>query len=586
MGEKKLYRPSTVRIATFAILLLLLFLAGAAQADSGRSRFLAKAALLRDAVMADEGIQTLGEAPAGAAGHVVFFSLCDGMSRARVAWGRGESLDAAWECAVEQALAVLDVEGRVPLWVKADVVVDAAPATVDALQRELADSVSGFCFSGLALDERFEKALPEGLLNGTGVYDYEAAGVSLDALNDCLEDNGRDPAAALPGEVITFNCWGWLCDSDDAVYALLREGADYGRREAMPLDASYVEGLIDSASTFLTEQVREDGSFVYGRWPRFDRKVKGYNILRHCGAVWSLICSCRMLPGEALLNAIDRAIGYMLDQLVYDDSGAAYLYDEDSDEIKLGGSSLAVVMLTEYADAFDDDRYEDVCVALGEGILNLQDAQTGAYWHVLNRDLTRKDEFRTVYYDGEATFALARLYALTGDSRWLDAACRAIERFIAEDYTQYRDHWIAYSLNEVTKYVDDRQDFYDFALANAQDNYDRILDRTQTSPTNLELLMAVFETWRRMADRGADTGDFDVRELLKVISARAQRQLSGYFYPEYAMYMANPQRILGAFMMRKDDFRVRIDDVQHNIGGYYLYWKNYDALIEAGMETG
>ena len=30
-------------------------------------------------------------------------------------------------------------------------------------------------------------------------------------------------------------------------------------------------------------------------------------------------------------------------------------------------------------------------------------------------------------------------------------------------------------------------------------------------------------------------------------------------------------------------FRVRIDDVQHNIGGYYLYWKNYDKLMSYRM---
>ena len=51
-----------------------------------------------------------------------------------------------------------------------------------------------------------------------------------------------------------------------------------------------------------------------------------------------------------------------------------------------------------------------------------------------------------------------------------------------------------------------------------------------------------------------------------------------------AMYMQNPRRILGSFMMRNDKFRVRIDDVQHNIGGYYLYWKNYDAMLAAGLD--
>ena len=59
--------------------------------------------------------------------------------------------------------------------------------------------------------------------------------------------------------------------------------------------------------------------------------------------------------------------------------------------------------------------------------------------------------------------------------------------------------------------------------------------------------------------------------------------LDGYFYPEYAMYMENPSRILGAFMVREDGYRTRIDDVQHCIGGYYLYYKNYAKLVGYGM---
>jgi hypothetical protein len=236
-------------------------------------------------------------------------------------------------------------------------------------------------------------------------------------------------------------------------------------------------------------------------------------------------------------------------------------------------------------DVFQNEDYRDVCVALGEGILKQQDPEDGSYWHVLYTDFSKLEEFRTVYYDGECTFALTRLYSLTKEQKWLDAACKAIDHFIAEDYTQYRDHWVAYSLNEVTKYVD-RQDYYDFALANATNNYERILGRARTYPTNLELLISSFETWQRMVDKGIDTGDFEVQDLLDAIAARANRQLSGYFYPEQAMYMQNPQRILGSFMMRNDKFRVRIDDVQHNIGGYYLYWKNYDAMLAAGLDPG
>ena len=80
-----------------------------------------------------------------------------------------------------------------------------------------------------------------------------------------------------------------------------------------------------------------------------------------------------------------------------------------------------------------------------------------------------KEEFRTVYYDGEATFALCRLYSVTGDQVWLDAAKSAVNHFIAADYVQYRDQWVAYSMNEITKYVDDPA-YYAFALRNVQEN--------------------------------------------------------------------------------------------------------------------
>ena len=92
----------------------------------------------------------------------------------------------------------------------------------------------------------------------------------------------------------------------------------------------------------------------------------------------------------------------------------------------------------------------------------------------------------------------------------------------------------------------------------------------------LELLMAAFELYDRMRRAGMDTGDFDAKALVNAISIRARRQLDGFFFPEYAMYMANPRRILHTFMVRHHSYRVRIDDVQHNIGGYCLYWKNYD----------
>lgn len=232
-------------------------------------------------------------------------------------------------------------------------------------------------------------------------------------------------------------------------------------------------------------------------------------------------------------------------------------------------------------DAFGTDKYLDVCRKMGNGILSLMDQENGTYYHVLNGDFSEKEEFRTVYYDGEATFALCRLYSVTGDQVWLDAAKSAVNHFIAADYVQYRDQWVAYSMNEITKYVDDPA-YYAFALRNVQENYEQI-NRETTAPVCFELLMSTFELYDRLLERGASIGGFDDEEFLRTIYSRADRMLDGYFYPEYAMYMENPSRILGAFMVREDGYRTRIDDVQHCIGGYYLYYKNYAKLVGYGM---
>ena len=547
--------------------------------------FHSKANLLKAEVVTDEMIEMLGDAPVESVGYVVLFSVCDGFTRASVYNGNGSTLDAAWNNAVNNTLKSIKNDSEEIMWVRVDVVRKSWPVNSLEILNELKDTPSGFDYHGLSFDPEFKTAFPEGWMNGNGLYDYKEDRVSVERLNGWLTANDREPLQILPDNMMEFECFGWFCDENDEIYEVCQDGADTGRRMVPALDADYAETIIDNASSFLMNQVQEDGSFIYGIRPQFDKEINDYNILRHSGTIWSLICRYRMFPDNTLREKIDSTIEYMLQQLVYDADGAAYLKEVNESELKLGANGIAVVTLTEYMDVFQNENYRDVCEALGEGILKQQDPEDGSYWHVLFTDFSRLEEFRTVYYDGECTFALTRLYSLTKEQKWLDAACKAIDHFIAADYTQYRDHWVAYSLNEVTKYVD-RQEYYDFALANATNNYERILGRARTYPTNLELLISSFETWQRMVDKGFDTGDFDVQDLVDAIAARANRQLSGYFYPEQAMYMQNPQRILGSFMMRNDKFRVRIDDVQHNIGGYYLYWKNYDAMLEAGLDPG
>ena len=554
----------------------------AAQDAEAAAVFQEKAAALREEALADWVRLELGTSPAGEAGNVVFFSVCGGGERARVFTGTGGTVDAAWDAACKKAEAAVR-KGLQPLWVKADVVYLSQTVTASELGSALRDVRQGFFRYGAALDAGFDTALLEAELNGAGVYDYDEGGVSLEALNLLLEETGRKKRNALPEEYTVFQCAGWLCDESGAVWELGASGPSAGRRKVDLLDGEYAKDLILRASGYLTEQVREDGSFVYRLDPRFGTEDGGYNILRHAGTVWSMVLSWRIEADPALEEAIDRAVEYLLSQVVYDGEGRAYVYEAASDEIKLGGCGISVLALTEYMDAFQTEKYLDVCKALGEGILSLLDQETGEYYRVLNADFSPKEAFRTVYYDGEATYALCRLYGLTGEAAWLAAARSAADHFIRADYTQYKDHWVSYAMNELTKYVTDNASYYAFALENVQVNLKTIVSREITNPVNLELLMAAFELYDRLASGGASVGGFDAEVFLEAVRARAERQLDGFFYPETAMYMAHPQRVLNAFMAREDGFRLRIDDVQHNIGGYYLYWANYDKLLACGM---
>ena len=545
-----------------------------------------KANLLEQEAMADWVIEGLGEAPAGNTGYVVFFSVCDGTSRASVYSGTGKTPKQAWDDAAANVEENLKEEELSPAWVKVDLAYHSEALPGEELEKALRQSRRGFFRYGLAFDEEFNRAFLEEELNGAGIYDYESGGVNLERMNLYLESQGREKLSGLPEEYIVFGCACWLCDEESAVHKLNVSGLSYGRRSVDSIDGAYAGELAEEAAGFLASQVKGDGSFVYGCYPRFDEEIKGDNFISHSGALWSLIRAYRLAPKEELAEKIELALAFMLEQIGYDKDGRAFVYEEKNNEIKLGGGALALIVLTEYMDVFQNTDYVEDCRALGGGLISMMDRKTGRFVHVLNGDLTLKEEFRTAYYDGEAAFALARLYGLTGEQIWLDAAQLSVDYMIAEKDGRYANHWTAYTMNEITRYVTENSGYYSFALENVQKNLEEIYERETTDPYCLETLMVAFELYDRIVSGGNSVEGFQIQTLLATIYARAERQLDGQFYPEYAMYMKNPQKVLWAFMVRDEDFCIRIDNLQHNICGFSLYAENYEKMLTYVSGTG
>ena len=465
------------------------------------------------------------------------------------------------------------------------------------------------------------------LLFQTAGFFYDA-----DSAANAAAATGTDSAASTDAD---------SASASGCVIPLIPDGLSRGRREIQNLDAAAARSFVTAAASFLEKQVQQDGSFRYGYYPRFDRVIPGYNCMRHASTIWSLLCQYRITQKASVLSLAARSIKYLLSHaLVYRDPDTAYLSEPLKDEIKLGGGGVLILAITEYLDLCSEEprpailrsgkprpailhsgeprpeilrsrepltkapnaeilhakdvlpeqealrrRYTEIACALGNGILSLLNPETGEFSHVLNMDFSLKERYRTVYYDGEAAYALCRLYRLTKEEKWLFYAEKAVDHFLAADYTRYRDHWVAYAMNEITRYIH-RDDYDTFALRNARVNLDFLYKRETTYHTFLELLMVTFETYERILAENPDLPylkEFDLPYFLRTIRVRADRMLNGFFFPEYAMYMRCPDKILGSFMVRHDGFRVRIDDVQHNIGGFYLYYKNYSRLLALGM---
>ena len=562
-------------------------------------------------------------------GFLVFLSFSDGSARADVVHGSGADIGEAFADAQQKAWKLMQKKHQRFRWLKADVVTEYAPADAKTLAYMIKEpGWNEFFRFGLSFDRSFRTALLEEELNGAKIPDYASGSISLADLNRYLKKAGRLALPKLPEFFLLFQTAGFFYDADSAANAaattdtdsvtnaaattdtdsvtnaaasgcaipLIPDGLSRGRREVRNFDAAAARSFVTAAASFLEKQVQPDGSFRYGYYPRFDRVIPGYNCMRHASTIWSLLCQYRITKKASVLSLAARSIDYLLSHaLVYRDPDTAYLSEPLKDEIKLGGGGVLILAITEYLDLCSGDanpeqealrcRYTEIACALGNGILSLLNPETGEFSHVLNMDFSLKECYRTVYYDGEAAYALCRLYRLTKEEKWLFYVGKAVDHFLAADYTRYRDHWVAYAMNEITRYIH-RDDYDTFALRNARVNLDFLCKRETTYHTFLELLMVTFETHERILAENPGLPylkEFDLPYFLRTIRVRADRMLNGFFFPEYAMYMRCPDKILGSFMVRHDGFRVRIDDVQHNIGGFYLYYKNYSRLLALGM---
>lgn len=555
------------------LVFLLLLLSGCGAVGDGASGtgtsvldgFESKLAVLSDGAKKTKSFREL---VSGMDSFTVFLSVSDGEHRCKVYRGHGGSFDSAVDDAKRARL--LDLGENETKYLKLDILLDTDSISGPDLFQNVYMSQSNAYRKSIAFDGDFSHWLLDSELNSCGLWDYDIGSLDLDYLNAYFSACGRDTLASLPEDYIEFTTLGYFCDDGGQVHELGHDAdmPGYGRR----VDADS-NAVLENAGDYLRRQVRDDGRFVYGYIGYDNQEIGDYNILRHAGTAWSLMNYYRYSGDESVMADIDAVMEYLLSQVVYHD-GMAFIYDVENGGIKLGSSGLGLVALVNYIEISGRQDLTGLCRQLADGILYCLDADF-TFNHVYDSDLNLLEKTRTVYYDGEATYGLCRLYDLTGDAAYLDAVEKIIKNnFIANGYEVIGDHWVAYTLDCFLKSRWDPE-IFDFALRNVAENLETWEESQVARPARFEACANLWDLYGYAVEQGhliPEWFDADMRARFgQAADYLLGRTLDGFFWPEAAMYQGYPERVTDGFFDRTDAFRTRIDDTQHSYNGLLVY---------------
>lgn len=483
--------------------------------------------------------------------------------------------------------------GVFPKWIKIDVIIKEEEILFDSLRQDMENTRRNYIDYGISYDPYYILSfLPEEInanafvrpvKGGTGLF------LSESNINSYLSkhkyshypkigSNKPRPYSNRRYEgknIKRFYTQSYFFDGEH-IYELESIGPRKGMRVVDDVSVE-IDKLIKSGTLYLKNQLRDDGRYKYGYFPHFDRDINFYNNLRHCSSTYSLVEGLNYLNLE--VDVARSPINYIIENQFYEHDGAGYVFDDTNhmNEVKLGQNAAFIFAVCEYLNSgLVEDELLSKAQLAAEGILRMINRETSETVHVLNYpDLTIKDKFRVIYYDGEAALALLRLYQIDGNDKWLNAVKGLFDKFINQDYWKYHDHWLGYCTNELVQLAD-KKEYYIFGIKNVAGYLDFIYNRETTFPTFLEMLTATYQLVQKAKESGYSKiveDLIDEEKLVQVIHHRAEYQRIGYFYPELAMYFKNPKKILGAFFIKHHGYRTRIDDIEHYLSGYVQYQK-------------
>ncbi len=515
--------------------------------------------------------------------YILFASLGTFNSQAEVIYSGHHHFNTA----VSELLRRIEIHSRkrsiIYPWIKIDAVSQVKPISFQSLQDAIASCKTNHFKYGISFDKEFNLAFLEQEINGNEfIQENRSSGLKNwfeDAVNSYLLKRAwnrplnpfqlsqyKERTVFLFDTVSTFI-------GPKAIIHLQHGNHKNGIRPIRHLDR-HIDTLIQCSTNHLRDRVQQDGKFDYGIYAAASKIITSYNLIKHADAIHSLAEGYRwkrslQQQDPILLQRMKAALDYLLKFQAEKDSKTILIEKDSKNQLySLGATAAAVIAIADYQSLTGDEQYLEAAKKMANGMLTLQN-RSGSFLNITAKQ-------HQAGYDAKAVYALLRLYQLDSYPLWLERSKLAFEHFINRRVQPAPNHWLSYAVYEMTGIIPDRR-YFAVKLQSIQKRLAAMKGNTNPSPTQLQILLCTRRLLDRMhhAQLGHLLRGFDMKNLEDTIHSRADQQRIGFFYPEIAMYMENPSSVVGSFFNRQHGFRVRIDDLHHNISSYCLYAQYY-----------
>jgi hypothetical protein len=225
------------------------------------------------------------------------------------------------------------------------------------------------------------------------------------------------------------------------------------------LDTAAIKGV-----TKLTELMNRKGKFIYSYDHVSGARPKQYNLVRHAGAIWSMLT----VAGETVIPFArlgirwlvdDYAAEYHREQTFWYGQPKLYIGISWHGNTSLGANALALLALAEmYRIDIDmrGDKFTDVINGLMYGIANAYQYEADSFVHKWDSTTLVPIDFISDYYVGEALFAVlhwlnvSRHVNATPEpmhDKIRDQMFKHMLKLAGENYgLEFQSHWMMYAV--------------------------------------------------------------------------------------------------------------------------------------------